>query len=371
MRVRSKRSASSAVLRGLRASALRCLVVAACIACTESSGPGSNLPARTFRMGFSAIPPRPTNESVLATIDAWSGRADAAIMHVSVPYAAMLDGNSATTYVNVVDLPLADYYRDKNLRVVVTLDVTDGLNRAAEAPDLVALNRSITEPEIQQLYRQYAVAIASIIKPDHLFLAAETNLIRFSAPDSVYDAMVTMVNAAVADINALPMPRPLLGVTVQVEVAWGRIIFGDVYQGVETDFTDFPFTQTLGLSSYPYLTFAEPEDVPLNYYFRVANGRTVPLLVVEGGWPSGSVGGVQSTPEKQVRYLRHQERMLDSAKVAALFQLTFTDLDVESFGVPPGSALPIFALNGFVGVDFTPKLSLATYDSIFARPRGQ
>lgn len=356
-----------------RARAAHAIVVAsltAIVAC-DSSGPGNNLPARTFRMGFSAIPPRPTNESVIQNIEAWSSRADAAIMHVSVPYAALLDGISASTYVNTVDLPLADYYRDKNLRVIVTLDVTNGLDRATEASDLVDLGRSIADPAIQQLYREYAIAIATAIRPDQLFLAAETNLIRVSAPDSVYDAMVTMTNAAAADINALSSVQVQLGVTVQVEVVWGRVTFGNVYQGVETDFADFPFTQALGLSSYPYLTFPEPEDVPLDYYHRVRNGRTIPLFVVEGGWPSASVGGVVSTPQKQARYWRHHERILDSAKVAALFQLTYTDLDVESFGVPPGSALPIFAFNGLVDVDFGPKSTLATYDSIFARPRAR
>jgi len=34
------------------------------------------------------------------TIDAWSKHADAAIMHVSVPYKSILGGVSATTYVN-------------------------------------------------------------------------------------------------------------------------------------------------------------------------------------------------------------------------------------------------------------------------------
>jgi hypothetical protein len=246
--------------------------------------------------------------------------------------------------------------------------VTDGLDRAAEAPDLVALGRSITETEIQQLYRSYAIAVASIIKPDQLFLAAETNLIRVAAPDSVYDAMVTMTNAAAADIGALPAPRPALGVSVQVEVAWGRLIGGNVYQGVETDFTDFPFIAALGLSSYPYFAFPEPEDVPLDYYARLRDGRTTPLFVVEGGWTSGNVSTVVSTPQKQVRYMRHHEKMLDSAKVSGLFQLTFTDLDVDSFGLPPGSALPVFALLGMVDIELSPKLALATYDSIFARP---
>src|SRR5262249_49488120 len=131
--------------------------------------------------------------------------------------------------------------RGKHLPVIVTLDVTDGLNRAAEAPELVALHRSISEPAVQQVYRDYAKAIASKIHPEYLGLAAETNLIRESASSAVYAALVQMTNAAAADINALSGAKPALYVSVQAEVAWGRIIHNNVYLGVERDFSDFPF----------------------------------------------------------------------------------------------------------------------------------
>ena len=78
-------------------------------------------------MGFSAFPPKPTNESALARSTEWSKRADAAIMHNSVPYKAILSGTSAATYVNTVDLPLANLYRGKGYPLVITVDVTDGL----------------------------------------------------------------------------------------------------------------------------------------------------------------------------------------------------------------------------------------------------
>ena len=45
--------------------------------------------------------------------------------------------------------------------------------------------------------------------------------------------------------------------------------------------------------------FADPESIPLNYYSRIPQGTTLPVLVVEGGWPSVSVGGVVSSPAEQ------------------------------------------------------------------------
>jgi hypothetical protein len=240
----------------------------------------------------------------------------------------------------------------------------DGLNRAAEAPELVELGRSISEPAVQQVYRQFVLALSTIVKPDYLGLAAETNLIRLAAPASLYASLKQMVNAAANDLQFVGSSARRY-VSVQVDVAWG---WGqnNVYKGVEQDFADFPFMRALGLSSYPYFGYADPDEVPLDYYSRLPNGRSLPLMVVEGGWASGSAGTVVSSPEEQVRYLRRQARMLDSARASAVFQLTFTDLDIPSLNLPPGSILPLFATLGMVDANLRPKAALAIWDSLFA-----
>jgi len=121
---------------------------------------------------------------------------------------------------------------------------------------------------------------------------------------------------------------------------------------------DFPFIGALGLSTYAYLGgFAEPEDIPIDYYSRLVEGVPLPELVVEGGWPSASVGPVVSSPAKQARWMRRHFELLDHARAVATFQLTFTDLDPSFF--PPGSILPLFASLGLVDVDLNPKPALA------------
>jgi hypothetical protein len=320
-------------------------------------------------MGFSAIGPDSTLAGTLATIDAWTARADAAIMHISVPYKALLSGTTAAAYVDANQVGLANYYRSKHLMIVVTVDVTNGLDRSAENPDLVAMGRSITEPQVQQVYRQFVQALVSSIHPEYLGLAAETNLIRGSSPPAVYAAVVQMANAAAGDVHAMSGAHPVLYASVQADEGWGRILHNNTYQGVEQDFHDFPFMEALALSSYPYFVFADPADIPPDYYTRLANGRTLPVLVVEGGWTSGAVGTVQSSAEKQARYLRRQEQLLDAATAVAVFQLTYTDLDLTNLPpLPPGSILPLFAQLGIVDTHLQPKPALAAYDSIFARP---
>ena len=318
-------------------------------------------PLRTFLMGFSDIPPR--RETALANLEMWTSRSDAAIMHLSPPWEDLLSGMSATVAVEKYHLPRANYYRARNLEVVVMVDVTDGFNRAAETRELVRLGRSISEPEVQQVYRQYVLALANVIRPDYLGLAAETNLVRLIAPPSLYASLKQMVNSAAADLQRVGSTSKTY-VSVQVDVAWGMGHPTNTYTGVEQDFIDFPFMQALGLSSYPYLVYADPDEIPLDYYSRLPNGRSLPVVVVEGGWPSRTVESITSTTGEQARYLGRQARMLDSVRAEAVFQLFFADLDIQNLNWPPASAL--FASLGLVDTELHPRPSLAVWDSLFA-----
>jgi hypothetical protein len=58
--------------------------------------------------------------------------------------------------------------------------------------------------------------------------------------------------------------------------------------------------------------------------------------------------------------------MLDSAHASAVFQLTFTDLDIPSLNLPPGSILPLFASLGLVDAELRPKAALSVWDSLYA-----
>jgi len=305
---------------------------------------------------------------LVPAINLWAQRADAAIIHASPPWAALVAGVSPATAVDTVQVPLANYFRAKGLALVFTVDPTDGLNRAAEAPELVALGRSVTDTAIQRLYREWVFAVAQKARPDYLGLVAESNLIRAIAPDSVYQALVVMANAVVAQIRGAALPSRLY-VSVQVETAWGRLTPGGPYQGIAQDLADFPFVDAIGLSSYPYLGgFVLPEDLPLDYYSRIVQGTPLPVLVVEGGWPSISVGSVTSTPAVQARYIARQVQLLDQASARGLFQLTFYDLDTTGMALPPGSILSLFTHLGLADSAMHAKRALTTWDSVFARP---
>ncbi len=335
-------------------------------ACGKSgTRPGAVTP-RTYRMGFAAYAPRPEFPLILQTLEMFTSRSDAAIMSNEAPWESLLAGVPPDDFVRRQQLPLAQYYRGKGLRVWVYLDPANGLNRGGEANPLVAAGRSITELAIQQLYRDYAVALDTLVRPDVFGVVLETNLIRAASPAPLYAAVRQVANDAATAIRSHDAVVQL-SASVQVETAWGKFT-NTAFQGIDTDFADFPFIELLGLSSYPYFVWPAPESLPDDYYSRLLIGRTVPVAVVEGGWTSENFSSVVSSPARQQAYLNRHARLLDGVRARAWFQLTFTDFELGAFPPALAAGLLPFSRLGVVDSALTAKPALATWDAQFARP---
>jgi len=356
----------------MRLASLRlCVALLSTFAALVGCGGGSGAspppaPTRTWMMGFSANPPRPTAAAVLQGIDLWSQRAEIAVIHEELPWTDLLAGMTPDAILARDKVQLVAYLRGKGLKLYYMNDLTNGLARGQESATLVALGRSITEPAIQQIYRSYVLAVARTLKPEYIGLAAETNLIRLSAPAPVYAAVVLAANAAAADLSAAGDPATKL-ISVQVETAWGVLGGNGTYAGVEQDFADFPFLQVLGLSSYPYFSYTQPEAIPSDYYSRLLAGRKVPVMVVEGGWTSASVGTVTSSPDVQARYITRQAQLLDSVSALAVTQLLFADVDLTTVAPPVPANLPLFVSIGVTDSNFNPKPALTQWDAQHAK----
>jgi len=320
-------------------------------------------------MGFSGFPPAPDISGAASVIGIWMPRADAAIIHLEPKWTELLSGESPTAIARREFAGLVALYRSRNLDIVVVIDATNGVDRTAEASELMAAGRSVTEPAIQALYRAWARAVVAEVHPVALGLAAETNLIRFGAPARVYQAVVQMANDAARDVWLDNASLPLF-VSIQVDAAWGRLQGTNQYTGVEQDFRDFPFTQWIGLSSYPYLAgFASPEIMPDDWYSRPLNGRTIPTIVTEGGWTSANTGAVVSSAALQARWIARQTQLADRVGASYLFQLLFADIDLVAFQAQFDPKVLPFARIGMVDSVLAPKPALAVWDSVFARVR--
>jgi len=338
------------------------------MACHKHSAPASTL-GRAWRMGFAASAPRPTLDEIIQSLNMYLGHADAAIISTEVPWDSLLAGKDPVALVNNQYTYLVSIYRGKNMQLWVYIDPENGLNRQTDSDPLKAKGLSIAQPDIQRLYRRFVVVMDSLLHPDHLGLALETNLIRFGAPDSIYQGVRKAVNAAAADVRTID-PAIRLSISVQADVAWGKLVGSSSYIGIDTDFKDFPFIQELGISSYPYMCYQNPGDLPLEYYSRLAQGHNLPVFVSEGGWTSADLPAwsIHSSPAQQQAYIRRQAQLLTQAKAIALFQLTFTDLSISAWPAGVSTELAPFAYLGMVDSNFNPKPALAAWDSIRKLP---
>ena len=349
---------------------LAAMPVALALGSCGGGGDGATLtpgpPARSWRLGFSPNPPVPTAQAVLQGIDLWSQRAEFAMIHEELPWTDLLGGMTPAAILTRDKVQLVSYLRSKGLTLLFMADPTDGLSRADEAPQLRALGRSLAEPAVQQAYRDYVLAVSSMLQPAYLGLAAETNLIRAAAPGALYSAVVQAANAAAGDLLAAGSAA-IPFTSVQLETAWGVLGAGGSFQGITRDLSDFAFSQLLGYSSYPYLAYSTPEDIPHDYYSRIAAGQPRPVMVVEGGWTSANVGTVASSPAIQARYVTRHADLLDSVSAKGLIQLVFADIDTSALPPPIPVNLPLFTQIGLCTSNFTPKPALAAWDALHAR----
>jgi len=336
------------------------------LACHKHAAPASTT-ARSWRMGFAASAPRPTLDAILQSLNIYVNHSDAAIISTEPPWDSLLNGADPVKYVTNSYSQLVNIYRTKNFQLWIYIDPENGLNRQTDSDPLRARGLSIAQPAIQKLYRRFVVAMDSLLHPDHLGLALETNLIRLAAPDSIYQGVRQATRDAATDVRAIDAKVPL-SVSIQAEVAWGKLGGTGSYVGIDADKKDFPFMQELGISSYPYISYPNPSDIPPDYYSRLTQGN-IKTFISEGGWTSSDLPAlsIHSSPVQQQAYIRRQTQLLQQAKAIGLFQLTFTDLSIGAWPANVTNELAPFAWLGMVDSNFNPKPALTTWDSVIRR----
>lgn len=325
-------------------------------------------------MGFQNSAPRFDNfDLFVQALKLWAEPgtvADAAIISTEVPWTELLAGQKATEYVVNNYKGLAEYYRQHNLELWVYIDPANGLNRGTDANALIAAGKSIAQDDIQKVYRRFVVVMDSVLKPSHLGLALETNLIRTASPATIYNGVRKAASDAAVDVKARNS-KAKLSISVQADVAWGSLQGTYRYGGIKQDLIDFTFMQEMGISSYPYFGYSNPDDVPDDYYSKLADEAGIPVFVSEGGWPSQSFSSPNNTPissdaAEQADYVRKQAEMLIRADATALLSLTFTDIDPAAIPAGVDPTIQYFIYLGVVDKNLAPKPSFNQWKEVFS-----
>lgn len=322
-------------------------------------------PARTFVMGWSPGPPRLDIDLFFQVVDSLTQVAEVTILQQPVPWPELLAGAPMDSLVEDRGV-LADFLRLKGFQIVFLVDPLDGLDRRKEPSELVALGRSILEPEIRALHEEWVRRIASRVQPRWFGLASEINTLAAVGDPVLYAAVLNLVNTLAPQVRQLS-PGSSVFVSFQADQANGRL--GDPIIDHFALIDDFDI-DALGLSSYPVFAFATPADVPDDYFTTFDDATDLPLLYVEGGWSSENVPWGSGSPQAQVDYFTRYEELLDGVEAELWVMLTFTDLDIPSFGLPPDRALTLsnFAFMGILDAELRRKPSYAEWARIFDRP---
>ena len=329
------------------------------------SPPGAE--SRTYAMGWGLTPPEPTEQSIIATAQAMAEVAEYAIIQQPVPWTRLLAGEELDDLVAEAK-GLADFLEALGLGIVFLLDPLDGLDRTSEPPELTEAGRTILEPEIRALHEAYALAIAREIRPDYYGLASEINTLAAHGDPILYAEMVDLINTLSPRIRAI-IPAATVFVSFQVDDAWNLFPFLSPHIDHFALVDDFDI-DALGLSSYPVFVWESPAEIPDDYFSRFRDATDLPLILVEGGWSSQDVGGLQGSEGEQSAFFRRFEALLDGVDSPLWVMLIFADFDVTAFGLPPErqATLGLFASMGIVDSRLEPKPAYAVWEEILSRP---
>ncbi|GMR12799.1 MAG: hypothetical protein BMS9Abin29_0992 [Gemmatimonadota bacterium] len=339
--------------------------------CGDGSSPDGPDPPdlvqpRTYAMGWAPAAPRPEIELILRGIDSMAVVSDMAIVQNAVPWEPLLAGAAMDSLVQD-RAQLTDLLASKGLELIFLVDPLDGLDRTREADNLLALGRSILEPEIRQLHDEWVRQITARVRPTYMGLASEINTLAALGDPVLYAEILAMINSLAPQIRQIS-PGTQVFVSFQADQANGRLgPTGGIDHFALIDQFDI---DALGLSSYPGFVFDDPSEVPDDYFSVFDDATDLPLLMVEGGWSSADVPWSAGTPQQQVDFFTRFETLLDGVDAVAWVMLTFTDLDIGSLGLTPERALTLsnFAHMGILDSELRRKPSYAEWERIFERP---
>jgi hypothetical protein len=341
------------------------LSAGACRSSGDAIGPDTPDRPRTWAMGWAPIAPRADVPLVLAVMDSLSKVSDIAILQQPVPWPELLAGASLDSLIEDRN-NVAAFLRAKGLDIIFLVDPLDGLDRRREDPGLVAAGRSILEPSIRALHEEWVRRIAARVRPEYLGLASEINTLAARGDPALYAEIRDVVNTLAPEVRQRS-PATQVFVSFQVDEANGALGQDTIDHFALID--DFDI-DALGLSSYPVFAFDSPADIPDDYFQKFRDATDLPLLLVEGGWSSADVPWSHGTPEQQVEFIDRFETLLDGVQAEAWVMLTFTDLDVNGFGLDPDRAagLSNFAHMGILDTALRRKPAYAAWQRVFDRP---
>lgn len=144
-------------------------------------------------------------------------------------------------------------------------------------------------------------------RPQYIGIGNEVNRIYADSPDE-YLTFVEWFNDAATAVKDVS-PDTKVFVTYQYENLNG--LNGGLFGGVNDPessqwqlLDDVPLADVIAFTTYPYLIYQTPQDIPDDYYRRIAGQTDKQVAFSEVGWPRGTeAAGFGSDPQEQVAFI--------------------------------------------------------------------
>jgi len=250
-------------------------------------------PSRDFFLGIVPTPKSIPKTSFQDLVDAYQEAATLAevamvwVEPVGIGQHAKLRKNRVITAMNVY-----------GLKPLVTLNFWTikpkpgkGLVVAVDSPGYVPAD--LSNPKFRKLWIQEATKIAKDFKPNYFSLGNEINDYFYLHPDEL-DDFISLYDEAYMQIKKVSP-------TTKVFVVFSYTHMIDNEQFYLLEKFDGR-TDLIGLTTYPWKHFDNPEDISLDYYNKLKQYVSKPIAFTEIGWISSKEKN--SSEEEQARFLR-------------------------------------------------------------------
>lgn len=204
-------------------------------------------------------------------------------------------------------------------------------------------------------------AISDFVSSNHvpyIGFGVETNTFFYEESPESFDRYADLF-AEVADAvhGASPGTKVFPGFQLERLRGMKGGLFGDEPTEPAWSLVDeFPTADAIGFTTYPGLIYAEPSEIPDDYYAEILEHVDKPVVFTEVGWQSGGdLGEWSGTPEKQVNYV--------GAWLPELAEMS--EMVVWSFLWDQDAAPPPFSTMGLISEDGKEKRSLASWTELF------
>lgn len=155
--------------------------------------------------------------------------------------------------------------------------------------------------ENRDAYKRLIVDFAEAYQPEYLGVGVEINELKDPGDVDAFVAFFPLVYDAVKAVS----PGTQVFTSFQLErMKGGGGMFGEENKPQWSLINRFPKADLVAFTTYPNLVFANPSDIPNEYYTEIVQHVKKPVIFSEVAWHSSNIENWESSPEEQANFVR-------------------------------------------------------------------